>query len=336
MTTAGSRRLPVVFMFTGQGSQYYQMGRELYEGHPVFREVLERCDRIVHQRAGFSVIAKIMAGARSDTFDDLQATHPALVAIEFAMYETLIGEGVVPDALLGSSLGELVAAAIAGYCSYEAALAFAVEHARSVAGACPPGGMLAVLAPREQWDGLQGLDRNLTMVGENFPGHFTVSGPAHSLERLESELKRRNVTFVRLPVRYAFHSPAVESSHAGFMRAGEALGFSTGARLPVVSTMMAGRIPEFSLEYFSRVVQGPIRFRDTIARLEAEGPSLFVDCGPAGTAAAFVKYNLSPDSASRQFPILSPFGNGLRSLEKALVELRQASAQRVAGAGVVG
>lgn len=330
MNAAHFARPPIVFLFSGQGAQYYQMGRELYEGHPVFRETLERCDRTVHELAGFSLIARVMAGARSDTFDDLETSHPSLVAIELALYDTLVSERVAPDLMVGSSLGELVAAAIAGCCSREAALALALDHARCVVATCEPGGMLAVLGAREAWAHLPSACEGVVLVGENFPGHFTVSGGVAALDRLQGDLRRLDIDFVRLPVRFAFHSPAVTFSRAAFVSAGEALREPQVPRIPVVSTMTTAPIPAFSIDHFASVVEGPIRFRDTLLRLEAKGPSLYVDCGPAGTAAAFVKYNLAPGSRSRQWPILSPFGNGMRSLERALGELREFVAARAA------
>src|SRR6185312_12781802 len=174
----------IVFMFSGQGSQYFQMGRELYDAHPAFRLVLERCDAFVLRRTGVSIIKETFARARSETFDDLALSHPALVAFELAMHATLVAEGLDPDLLLGSSLGELVCAAIAGCCSYETALHIAVEHAKNVALHCAPGGMLAVLAPPDVLQALSCGGRSVAFAGENFPGHFTVSGARDALDRI--------------------------------------------------------------------------------------------------------------------------------------------------------
>lgn len=307
----------IVFMFSGQGSQYFQMGRELYDEHAAFRRTLERCDAFVFRRAGISIIKETFARARSEAFDDLALSHPALVAFELAMHAVLIEEGVEPDLLLGSSLGELVCAAIAGCCSYETALQIAIEHAKNASLHCAPGGMLAVLGSPDVMQTLSCGGRSVIFAGENFPGHFTVSGACGALERVATELKERNITTVRLPVRYAFHSPAVEPARHAFMQACAPLEFSPVPDMPIISTLNAGRAARFDPDYFWQVVCGPMRFRETVLRLEDQGPSVFIDCGPAGTLATFVKYNLANGSKSSQFPILSPFGSGVRNLEKA-------------------
>lgn len=313
----------IVFMFSGQGSQYFQMGRELYDEHAAFRSTLERCDTFVHAQAGFSIIGETFARARSDTFDDLILSHPALVAFGLAMHAALLDEGIEPDLLLGSSLGELVCAAIAGCCSYEAALHIALEHAKNVSLHCASGGMLAVLGRPDLLQGLSCGGRTVTFAGENFPGHFTISATCETLDRIVAELKERNVTAVRLPVRYAFHSPAVEPARGPFMRSCAPLKFSSMPGRPTVSTMSAGRVERFDADYFWEVVRGPMRFRDTVLELEGQGPSVFIDCGPAGTCATFVRYNLTSESKSIQYPILSPFGSGVRNLEKVKQEVRR-------------
>lgn len=316
------RRTPIVFMFSGQGSQYYQMGRELYDAHPAFRRTLERCDRFVHERAGFSLIDAIYSRPRGEPFDDLRLSHPALVAVELATYDLLRAEGVVADRHLGASLGELVAAAAAGCCSYETALAVALAHARNVADHCAPGGMLAVLAPPAALDALPCRGRDLTFAGENFPAHFTVSGGLDAIGRAESDWRAAGVNSIRLPVRYAFHSPAMARARAPFLDVCRSFEFSGAPQVPVVSALSTEAVPRFDADHFWAVVGGPMRFRDTIRRFETQGPSLYVDCGPSGTSATFVKYNLDAASGSKEFSILSPFGTAVRNLEKLKTELR--------------
>ena len=311
-----SMRPQIVFMFSGQGSQYYQMGRDLYDGHAVFRRTLDQYDRIVRDHGGFSLIDATFSSPGTAVFDDLRLSHPALLAFEFAMYETLVSEGVVPDQVWGSSLGELAAAAVAGCCSYETALRMAIAQAAEVVARCPPGGSLAILGRREDLAALSCGGSSLTYVGENFPGHFTVAAPAAAIDRVAEELKSRSINSIRLPLRYAFHSVQVEAARSGFLAACASLDFSAAPRLPLVSTMSTQRVERFTPEYFWQVVTGPMRFRDTLLRLELSGPAVYIDCGPAGTSATFVKYNLSAGSNSAQFPILSPFRTGLRNLEK--------------------
>lgn len=108
--------LPVVFMFSGQGSQYYRMGEELFDEDEVFRTALQRYDAVVAEALGESVLARLFdpAKRKNDPFTDTRITHPAIVMIELALAESLRAAGIEPDYLLGSSLGEYAAAAVSG------------------------------------------------------------------------------------------------------------------------------------------------------------------------------------------------------------------------------
>ena len=101
-------------MFSGQGSHYYQMGKDLYESHPVFRSQMEQGDAIVRALAGRSVLDELFRHPISMPFDDLVISHPALIMLEYALFRVLVSEGIVPDCVWGSSAGEF-AAGIAWY-----------------------------------------------------------------------------------------------------------------------------------------------------------------------------------------------------------------------------
>ncbi|WP_406725043.1 acyltransferase domain-containing protein [Streptomyces sp. GD-15H] len=144
MTGTAARPLPVVFMFSGQGSQYYGMGRELYAENEVFRAALERHDAVVAEELGESVLARLFDPnhRRNDPFTDTRLTHPAIVMIELALAETLRSAGVEPDYLLGSSLGEYAAAAVSGSIAPDTCLRLLVRQADGLragpAAACSP------------------------------------------------------------------------------------------------------------------------------------------------------------------------------------------------------
>lgn len=316
---------PVVFMFSGQGSQFYQMGKDFYETNPTFKKTLDECDAFVQSYGGPALVAEIYGKPASAQFDDLLVTHPGLVAIQYATYCMLAEQGLHPDEVWGTSLGELVATAVAGVISIETALLTAISHSRLVQQKCQTGGMIAVIADKSVLEGYQAYLPNITFVGDNFPGHFTLSGPTADLDRLESALKADKVNLVRLPVQYAFHSPHITSAKAEFLAYTAQQQWQPQGIMPIISTMRAGKVAEFNSHYFWEVVEGQMRFRDTVLALEAEGSRLYVDLGPAGTSATFVKYNLPAGSTSEQYPIITPFGRG----ERCLVAVKEAFAKNI-------
>ncbi|MEU1024376.1 acyltransferase domain-containing protein, partial [Streptomyces sp. NPDC005904] len=135
---------PVVFQFSGQGSQYSGMGAALYESEPVFRRVMDRLDAAAADELGESVLAALYAPGRgrAEPFDDIAFTHPAIVMVELAAAETLIADGIEPDLLLGASLGEFTASVLAGVLDAEECLRLLVRQAAALRAA-PGGGMLA-------------------------------------------------------------------------------------------------------------------------------------------------------------------------------------------------
>jgi acyl transferase domain-containing protein len=174
--TQDTSRPRLVFMFSGQGSQYFQMARDLYDGYEVFRETMHVGERIVRRKLGRSLLAELYGRSHTQVFDDLRLSHPALLMTEYAIYRVLISEGIAPDAVWGSSLGEFVAAVASGAWSYETAMDAVLEHARLVTAHCEPGGMLAVLGGLEHYDALVAEGIPLTLAGVNFAMHFTLAG----------------------------------------------------------------------------------------------------------------------------------------------------------------
>lgn len=301
-------------MFSGQGSQYFQMGKELYASHPVFRRTVEQGDALVGQQLGRSLKAEIYGRPRHQLFDEIRFSHPALLVIQYAVYQTLVSEGIEPALVWGSSLGELIAAVAADAWSFESALAVVMEQARLVEAHCPPGGMLAILGDTALYDQLRDRGHAIALAGVNFKTHFTISADNGTLERVEAQLKARDVSFLRLPVRYAFHSAAIDPAKEYFVRFCSTMPMNHRLRWPFLSGTQGKYVDEITPAYFWAVVRGPMGFSETMQRLEAQGPSVFVDCGPSGTLATFAKYGLRESSASTCFAILTPFHQGIQKL----------------------
>jgi len=309
-------------MFSGQGSQHFHMGKPLYEGNDTFREWMLRLDAIVRQSSGRSVLETLYSAARGkgDPFDRTSLTHPAIFMVEYSLAQTLIDAGVLPDMVLGVSLGSFAAAAVAGLMDVEDALQAVLRQAAAFEESCEPGGMTAVLADPALF-GEDFLSSRSELAGVNFSSHFVVSAKRTELAELEAALKQKGVTFQRLPVSFPFHSQWIDEAKAPFGSFMQSIRYKP-ARLPLVCCDRTDTVTALGDDYFWDVVRHPIRFRETTARLEQDGPRRYLDVGPAGTLATFLKYGLPAATRSTAHPIMTPFGNDQKNLAAVLASSR--------------
>jgi len=304
---AAAEPLETVFMFSGQGSQYFQMGRELYEGDATFRGWMLQMDEIARPFCGRSVVAAIYNDGHSlgDPLDRTLLSHPAIFMVEYALAQTLVQAGIRPDLVLGASLGSFAAAAIGGFLSVEDALTAVVRQARVLEECCEPGGMIAVLADPGLFESCLCAYSDLAAV--NFSSHFVVSARQQELGEIEAALKRENVGYQRLPVSFAFHSRWIEAARHPFESFMNAVHDKPGD-LPMVCCQAMAKVSELPQSYFWKVLRRPVQFRETVKRLEREKPRRYFDLGPSGTLATFLKYELSDCTKSITQSVLTPFG----------------------------
>ncbi len=206
--TGPASRLPVVFLFPGQGSQYAGMSGELYRTEPIFRRHLDECHAILQDHTGFDFAGPLTQNAMIQT----EIAQPALFATEYSLARLWIHWGVRPSAMAGHSIGEYVAACLAGVFSLQDALELVATRGRLMQS-LPAGAMLGVPLREDELAGF--LADGLSLAAVNGPSLAVLSGPIHAIERTEAELARRSVPSLRLHTSHAFHSsmmdPIVES-----------------------------------------------------------------------------------------------------------------------------
>lgn len=294
-----------VLMFSGQGSHYYQMGKTLFAEHAIFRQWMITLDDLAEKRVGRRVIGQIYASDKTEVFDQILFTHPAIFMIEYSLAQCLLHEGVKPDLVLGTSLGSFCAAAVAGYITVEDALIAVIKQAEAFTAACEYGGMISILAAPLLYEE-NFLHEHCELAGVNFDSHFAVSAPQAALWVIEQALEQRGIIHQRLAVSFAFHSQWIEKAQQSFISFMSSIELKpTG--LPLVCCEQREVLTQLPDDFFWRVVRYPIRFWETIKYLEQSGPYRYVDVGPSGTLATFVKYGLPSSSRSTAYPVLTPF-----------------------------
>jgi acyl transferase domain-containing protein len=284
-------RRSVAFLLSGQGSQHIGMGRELYETQPAFRDTLDRCAEILAQPAGFDlreVLYPHRAGAEAEArLTQTEVAQPALFAICYALAEFWRSAGVKPVAMLGHSIGEYVAACLAGVFSLEDALGLVTTRGRLMQR-MPPGAMLSVpLGEHELADRLNGL----SLAAVNGSSQCVVSGAAAVVAAFSQRLQEDGIDTIPLRTSHAFHSHLADGILDEFRTAVGAVRLMP-PRMPFLSNVSGTWITEAqatSADYWTRHLRGTVRFADGLGELLREPARVLIEVGPGRGLAAMAR-----------------------------------------------
>ncbi|HEY9163378.1 MAG TPA: acyltransferase domain-containing protein, partial [Magnetovibrio sp.] len=303
----------VVFLLSGQGSQYHQMGRELYDGDPIFRRHMDAFDTVLREATGRSVLATMYGeGQRKDVpFQRTVNTHPALFMLQVSLARTLMEYGVRPDLLLGSSLGEYVATALSGAVDADAMLIALARSAEIVEKKLPEGAMLAVMGDEALYDDPAVRDR-VALAGVSGPRHFVVSGNPDAIEAVNNHLKSKGVMTVLVPVTHAFHSPDMDRCQEEIARLFAELSWHQPT-IPVVSCLTGKVMEKFTATHAAAIGRQTVQLKAAFQALvdRVDGPVQLIDVGPSGSMGTLARQAMGQMAERLEsYAVLSPFADG--------------------------
>lgn len=302
--TDGGKR-PIVFLFSGQGTQYPGMGAGLYQNEPVFRDAMNICSRLLGPVIGNASLTDIIYGKNteiSDTVNQTAVSQLALFAFEYSMTRLFESYGIKPSALVGHSIGEYVAACEAGVFSLEDALSLVQERGRLMQS-MPPGAMIAL--PLSELQTQEMLPAGLDLAVVNAPNISVISGALQDVESFEKQLEEKGIMFRRLQTSHAFHSRMMEPAAQAFTETVRRVTRRT-PQLPLASNLTGSWTTAKQVgdpKSWANHLRHTVRFADNLIAAAQRFPSpILLEVGPGNTLCSIARQQVEALSALPAIP----------------------------------
>jgi acyl transferase domain-containing protein len=300
----------IVFMYSGQGSQYYHMGSQLYERCAHFHDNLDRLDSYFEEYTGDSVLQAVFNKRyrKTDPFERMLYTHSAIYMLEYCITKLLLRDGVEPDFYLGTSLGEITATTIAGGVHPKDVIRLLVDQAHVCEEKLHASSMIAVFANVAQLMEIRRIFPLIDIAAINYSEHFVLSGSDDAMRDLSQYLANKSLLYSNVSVPFAYHSRIFDDIKDEL----ETSNITSALLLhkPCVSCSESRILYQTHRNFLWNVIRRPINFYETLKSFDRLGSFTYLDLGPSGTLANFARQILTESgSESRCIQIMTPYAN---------------------------
>jgi malonyl CoA-acyl carrier protein transacylase len=313
----------IAFLFTGQGSQYINMGRQLYDTQPIFRQTLEQCNEILIPYLEKSLLDIIYAPeTEAEKLNQTAYTQPALFAIEYALYQLWKSWGIQPNIVMGHSVGEYVAACVAGIFSLEEALKLIADRGKLMQQLPSGGEMVSVMATEEKIKSIiADYSDKVAIAAINSPQSIVISGNSQEIKAIVEALTKQAIKTKQLKVSHAFHSPLMTPMLKEFEQLANSITYNQ-PQIPIISNV-TGKVADENIataQYWVNHIIQPVQFAKSIETLHKLEYEIFVEIGPKPILLGMGR-ECNPENTGLWLPSMRPGMNEWQQLISSLASL---------------